>query len=667
MKLYESIKTLKGIGKKKDVLYGRLGIRTVKDLIEYYPKSYETGLNTMEIDSLEINQPCQIKGQIQQTPVSLKRGRFIITKTSIRDKTGEIEVIWFNQPYLKNQLKVGEVLFLKGKTSMKNNRLHLSSPRIIGEKEQAYLKEKAIVPIYSLGRGLSQRELRLLIKQAMDLIQDELKEFLPDVLREKYGLVSLREAIFYVHYPENTKQLEVGRQRLIFDEFLMFQLGLLALKEDQLETKNTYMYRKMSEYNYLIDNLPYKLTKAQQRVMIEIIKDLQGQSTMNRLIQGDVGSGKTVVAALAIGLTKENGYQSVLMAPTEVLVKQHYKALIDFYKGTDIQVGLLIGSMTKKNKEAVYEKIKQGSVDVVVGTHAVIQTGVVFKKLALVITDEQHRFGVKQRETLSGKGDIPHVLAMSATPIPRTLALMLYSDMAISVIDEMPPGRQIIKTYCVPPTYRPRMYKFLLEKVQERQQCYVVCPKIEEDAEGLLADVTSYKEALETVLPKEISIGYLHGQMKAQEKNERMSAFVEGKIDILVATTVIEVGVHVPRATVMVIENAERFGLAQLHQLRGRVGRGEAQSYCVLVTESKTGGAKKRMAIMCESSDGFFIAEKDLELRGHGDLLGVRQSGVPLFKLANITEDYTVLKMACEVAKEIRKDEQRILNKIEYK
>lgn len=666
MNLHKPITVLKGIGNKKAEGYFRIGIKTIQDLIEYYPRTYEVSTGFSKISEIEQGKAYMVRGKVCTDVVTRRAGRMIITTVTLRDESGEIIMTWFNQPYIKSQLKRGEEIVVKGKVSLKYNRLQFNSPKLLTEKDLKYLEENTVLPIYALSKKLSQKMLRLTIAAAIELTSGEVEDFLPNELLEKYDLMNLEKAINQVHYPDGELTLEKARKRLIFDEFLLFQLGLMMLKEDQGKIKNQFEFIKHNGYENMLDELPYKLTNAQSRVMKEILKDLTGPYNMNRLIQGDVGSGKTIVSILGMMLAVENGYQSALMAPTEVLAKQHYKSLLEAFDRYDIKVGLLVGSMTKKQKMDIYERIEAGVIDIVIGTHAVIQEGVKFKNLALVITDEQHRFGVNQREILAGKGQYPHVIVMSATPIPRTLALILYGDMDISIIDEMPPGRQTIETYTVTTSYRDRINKFMEKEVEQLRQCYIVCPMVEENEEMELEDVISYSERLKDDMPPNIRINYLHGKMRPKEKNAIMEAFVKGDIDIIVSTTVIEVGINVPNATVMLIENAERFGLAQLHQLRGRVGRGEHKSYCVLITDSKSSQSKKRMEIMTKTADGFIISEKDLELRGHGDLLGIRQSGLPAFKIASILEDAKILKEANHVAKTIRENHDILLEE-DYK
>lgn len=666
MNLNMPITVLKGIGDKKAIDYNRLGIQSVKDLIEFYPRTYEVSTGFSSIAEVEQGGTYMVRGKICVAATTRRAGRITMTTTKIRDHSGEIFITWFNQPYLKKSMTIGREIVIKGKVVFKYNKLQFTSPKVLNEKDLQYMADKSVLPIYPMSKGISQKSMRMSIAAAIEHAGDEIRDFLPGEIKERYELADLDFAVNEVHYPDGEDSLTKGRRRLIFDEFLLFQLGLMSLKEDQVQIENQYDFPVTEHYSKMRSALPYELTGAQSRVMGEILSDLNGPHNMNRLIQGDVGSGKTIVSALAMMLAVENGYQAALMAPTEVLAKQHFVSLREAFNGLDVKVGLLVGSMTKKQKEDVYYLLNEGLIDIVVGTHAVIQEGVGFKNLSLVITDEQHRFGVKQREVLAGKGHYPHVLVMSATPIPRTLALILYGDMDVSIIDEMPPGRQEIETYSVNTDYRNRINQFMLKEVDAGRQCYVVCPKVEESEEDDdLTDVVSYSRELSDALPGHIKVEYLHGKMRPREKNDIMQRFVDGEIHIIVSTTVIEVGINVPNATVMVIENSERFGLAQLHQLRGRVGRGKHKSYCVLITDSKTENSKKRMKIMTESTDGFVIAEKDLELRGHGDLLGYRQSGIPAFKLANIMEDAKILKEASEVARMLR-EQPEILMKDDY-
>ncbi|MDF1616405.1 ATP-dependent DNA helicase RecG [Petrocella sp. FN5] len=665
METNKPITELSGIGKKKAQLFEKIGIKSLMDLVTYYPTTYEKGIGYSRIQEVKPNGTYLIQGEIMVAPYSKKARQVILTSTRIKDDTGEIGLTWFNQPYLQKQLKEGQMITVMGKASYKYEKLQLTSPKILTQADLNYYDDKTIIPIYPLTKGINQKAIRLAVASAMEAINNRIEDYLPDMIREANELISLEDAIYQVHYPQNDVVLNDARRRLVFDEFLFFQLGLMMLKDEQVRIENQYNFECRKGYENTLKKLPFALTSAQYNVLDEIIKDMNGSYNMNRLIQGDVGSGKTVVAALAIILAAENGYQSVLMAPTEVLAKQHLQSLEKMFVSIDLRIELLVGSMTKKEKVDTYQKIEAGLIDVVLGTHAVIQEGVNFKNLALVITDEQHRFGVAQRELLAGKGHYPHVLVMSGTPIPRTLGLILYGDMDVSIIDELPPGRKSIETFVVNDSYRNRVKAFIAKEIEAGRQCYIVCPMVEENEENDLKDVLSYTEKLKVELPPHIRIEYLHGQMRPKEKNETMERFARGELDILVSTTVIEVGINVPNATLMIIEDAHRFGLAQLHQLRGRVGRGGNQSYCILISDSQSVLGKKRMAIMTESQDGFYIAQKDLEIRGHGDLLGLRQSGMPTFKIANIVEDMEILKQAHLVAKTIS-EKRDILQEATY-
>lgn len=665
---------LDGIGPKKAEDYMKMGILNLKDLIEYYPRDYEMSTGFTSISDLTPGETFMVRGRLITSAVTRRFGKTVMTSVVLSDGSGDVTLVFYNQPYLQKTLSLHKEVVVRGKTTQKYNRIQFQSPKFLHEKDLIFMEDKSVVPVYKSLKGVSQKQLRLAIAQGMDIAKLELRDFLPDQILTTYKLMPLFEAMNQVHYPDGETSLIAGRRRLVFDEFLLFQLGLMMIRKDQTKAENLYPIDKQDLYSKMIKTLPYKLTGAQERTMAEIMGDMTGPYAMNRLIQGDVGSGKTIIAALSMLLIADSGHQSVLMAPTEVLARQHYESLSGALTDLGLTTCLLVGSMTKKQKESTYDAIESGQVDVIIGTHALIQEGVGFKSLGLVITDEQHRFGVRQREIIAGKGHFPHVLVMSATPIPRTLGLILYGDMDVSIMDERPPGRQEIETYSVNTAYRNRLYEFMAKEVAKGHQCYVVCPKVEpdEDLDELadegngLTDVVTYSESIRQYLPIHIKVAYLHGRMTPSEKETIMTDYVEGKIHILVSTTVIEVGINVPNATIMMIENADRFGLAQLHQLRGRVGRGSSKSYCVLVTDSKNPTCHKRMEIMTKSTDGFVIAEKDLELRGHGDLLGIKQSGLPSFKLADIMEDALTLKEANEVARSLM-DYPDLLKEEDYK
>ena len=658
------VKVLKGIGDKKSILLEKMGIKTIDNLLNYYPKDYELNIPVNKISDVKMDEINVIEGTICMITQNIRKNNIVLTKTKIRDDTGEIFVIFFSQPYLKNKLKIGTKYVFKGKVKYKYNMIQIVSPEII-EIDSYKMMINHLKPIYPLIKDISMNFITSIIEQGLSYTKDQLKEFLPEDIRTSYNLAEYNYAVYQIHKPDNNDSIEIARKRLVFNEFLLFALGLNLLKEHSTNIPNNFIINKMMNEKKLLDSLPYTLTNAQIKVWNEIKNDLQSNRAMNRVVQGDVGSGKTIIAALALTIVSDNGYQACMMAPTEVLAKQHYKSIIKILSPLGINVELLVGSMTKKQKEIVYERLENGDISILIGTHAVIQEKVVFNNLALAITDEQHRFGVKQRENLSNKGQSPHILVMSATPIPRTLALIVYGDMDVSIIDEIPPGRQKIETYTVNTSYRERIYSFVEAQINIGRQVYIICPMVEESETLELESVISYTEKIKEKLNDEIKIEYIHGKMKPKDKNNIMERFGNKEIDILVSTTVIEVGVNVPNATLMIIENAERFGLAGLHQLRGRVGRGKHKSYCVLITDSKNKITKKRMEIMCKYTDGFVISEYDLKLRGPGDIFGFKQHGLPEFHIGDIFRDINILKEANLLAKDILDNNK--LSQDEYK
>ena len=648
------LRELKGVGEKTEKLFQKIGITTAEELLRYYPRTYDIYEEPVEIASAEEDKTVSIRATIA-TGIYINQIRNLqVLTTTVTDASGRLPVAWFNAPYLRGTLKKGSVFILRGKIIRKKGRPQMEHPEIFTPAAYEEIIH-SMQPVYGLTKGLSNKMITKLVHQILDT-RPLHGEYLPEEIRERYQLADANYAIRTVHFPKNMQELLTARKRLVFDEFLLFVLAIQLLKEKTEEAPNTFPMKPVWTTEEIIEGLPYDLTGAQKNVWHEIERDLSGHKLMSRLVQGDVGSGKTVIAFLAMVLSAENGFQSALMVPTEVLANQHYEGFLRLMEEQNIascHPVLLTGSTTARQKREIYQKIADGEVNVIIGTHALIQEKVEYKNLGLVITDEQHRFGVRQREALTTRGNPPHVLVMSATPIPRTLAIILYGDLDISIIDELPAKRLPIKNCVVGTSYRPKAYSFIEKQVQMGRQAYVICPMVEE-SEGLEAEnVTDYARKLQEILPGEIKVEILHGKMKPKEKNRIMEAFASGEIQVLVSTTVVEVGVNVPNATVMIVENAERFGLAQLHQLRGRLGRGEHQSYCIFIQGNNEENTSKRLKILNESNDGFYIAGEDLKLRGPGDLFGIRQSGLMEFKIGDIYNDAGILKNASEAAGEI--------------
>lgn len=648
------LRELKGVGEKTETLFQKIGITTAEELLRYYPRTYDIYEEPVEIASAEEDKTVSIRATIA-TGIYINQIRNLqVLTTTVADASGRLPVAWFNAPYLRGTLKKGSVFILRGKIIRKKGRPQMEHPEIFTPAAYEEIIH-SMQPVYGLTKGLSNKMITKLVHQILDT-RPLHGEYLPEEIRERYQLADANYAIRTIHFPKNMQELLTARKRLVFDEFLLFVLAIQLLKEKTEEAPNTFSMKPVWTTEEIIEGLPYDLTGAQKNVWHEIERDLSGHKLMSRLVQGDVGSGKTVIAFLAMVLSAENGFQSALMVPTEVLANQHYEGFLRLMEEQNIascHPVLLTGSTTARQKREIYQKIADGEVNVIIGTHALIQERVEYKNLGLVITDEQHRFGVRQREALTTRGNPPHVLVMSATPIPRTLAIILYGDLDISIIDELPAKRLPIKNCVVGTSYRPKAYSFIEKQVQMGRQAYVICPMVEE-SEGLEAEnVTDYARKLQEILPGEIKVEILHGKMKPKEKNRIMEAFASGEIQVLVSTTVVEVGVNVPNATVMMVENAERFGLAQLHQLRGRVGRGEHQSYCIFIQGNNEENTSKRLKILNESNDGFYIAGEDLKLRGPGDLFGIRQSGLMEFKIGDIYNDAGILKNASEAAGEI--------------
>lgn len=650
--LYKDVQYVKGIGPKKACKLNKLGIFTLKDLLYYFPRQFEDRNNLKKIAQLENDEKATIKAVISNINTFSPKEGMTLTKIDVKDETGSAKLVFFNKTYIKNTFRPGDSILVFGKVKKRFNNLELTSC------ELEYLTNSPkntcrFMPVYQLTYGVTNKEIMSIIKTVLEDKELIIQEYMPQRIIEKYRLCNIDFAVRNIHSPSNKESLKIALYRIVFEELLILQLGLFVFKSGR-NKENGIKFTTSESLKNIISSLPFKLTKAQNRALDEIINDMNSDKIMNRLVQGDVGSGKTVVALLALANCVLNGYQGALMAPTEILAGQHYISLTETLKDFDINVGLLIGSLTKKQKDMVLEQIKSNEIDILIGTHALIEDKVEFNNIGLVITDEQHRFGVMQRSRLSLKGINPDILVMTATPIPRTLALILYGDLDISIIDELPPGRQPIETLAIEKSKRDRAYNNLVRReVESGRQVYIVCPLVEESEAIEAKSAVELVEELRAEYFSDLRLGLLHGKMKSSEKDEVMSNFKNKEIDILVSTTVIEVGVNVPNATLMIIENAERFGLAQLHQLRGRVGRGSHKSYCVLIYDSKTDVCRQRMSIMEETNDGFRISEKDLEIRGPGEFFGTRQHGLPELKVANLFKHIKILKLAQQEARYI--------------
>lgn len=643
----QSIETLKGIGEKTAKLFEKVEIRTIDDLLHYYPKGYDTYGEPKAIGEFSEDEIGAVEGFLKSGATGVHINGLSIVQATISDMTGKLRLVWYHMPYLKNTLRPDSHFIFRGRVIRKKNGLTMEQPQMF--KPEAYEELlSSMRPVYAQTKGLGNKTITSAVEQALAIRTLE-RDYLPASLRISNELAEYNFAIEHIHFPANEEDLRFARKRLVYDEFFFFLLAVRHLKEKRQNIRSPFHVEKQEECRRLLKDLPYRLTNAQLRTLEEVLGDLKSGSVMNRLIQGDVGSGKTIIAVLALLAVCENGYQGALMVPTEVLARQHYESVAELFAahGVEKKVILITGSMTAKEKRLAYEKVASHEADIIIGTHALIQEKVVYDNLALVITDEQHRFGVAQREMFGNKGQMPHVLVMSATPIPRTLAIILYGDLDISVIDELPANRLPIKNCVVDKSYRPRAYRFIENEVKNGRQAYVICPMVEESEMIEAENVLDYTKALRENLPG-IRVEYLHGKMKGKEKNKIMEEFAAGNIQVLVSTTVIEVGVNVPNATVMMIENAERFGLAQLHQLRGRVGRGDKQSYCIMVNASGNKEKNRRLEVLNKSNDGFYIASEDLKLRGPGDLFGIRQSGDLEFQLADIYTDAVTLKKVSE-------------------
>lgn len=646
------IKTLKGVGEKTAALFEKLHVYTAEELVSYYPRDYEQFQEPVPLDKASVEEIAAVEGRLAGNVATRHVRGLSITTFEVSCEGGALYMTYFNMPYLKNSLKRGQPYIFRGCLHRRKDRYVMEQAKIYKPEEYGKLTD-CMQPRYATTKGLTNNAITKAVRQAIGLV-DLSEDPLPAKVRVAEGFPAFQEAVEQMHFPTGRETLLAARQRLVFDEFFRFILVLRRMREDNERTKSLHPMIEVAQTERLVEALPYRLTKAQQRVWAEIRSDLTSEYAMNRLVQGDVGSGKTILAFLALIMCAANGFQGALMAPTEVLARQHYESLLKLNKehGLHIHPVLLTGSVTAKDRREIYAQIESGEADIVIGTHALIQEKVAYKNLSLVITDEQHRFGVRQRESLAEKGGFyedgkaVHVLVMSATPIPRTLAIILYGDLHISVLDELPADRLPIKNCVVNTSYRNTAYKFIEKEVAQGSQVYVICPMVEEGEEQELEDVASYAKKLKGALSPSVRVETLHGRMRPAEKTRIMEAFEAHHIDVLVSTTVIEVGINVPNATVMLVENAERFGLAQLHQLRGRVGRGDKQSYCIFVSKSERPETMERLKILNESNDGFYIAGKDLALRGPGDLFGIRQSGDLQFVLGDIYRDAAVLQRA---------------------
>ena len=657
MELTDDVKFVKGVGPNRVKLLNKLNIYNLEDLITYYPREYEDRSKPKKIADTENGEECLIEGIVTShiKEIRTHRKNMIIYKLIVRDDTDSCELVWYNQSYLKKMFRIGETYKFFGRINKRIGQTEMVSP--VYDLEGNNKNTGRIIPIYPLTYSLSQNTLRHIIEEGLKQAKDKIAETLPEYILEEYKLMKLKNAMQSIHFPKELKDFGEARNRLAFEELLTMQLLLLNLKNKYKNTEKGIKFDSKVKMSDVINDLPFKLTKAQTRVLEEIDSDMESDKAMNRLLQGDVGSGKTIVSIIAAYKAVKSGYQMAMMAPTSILASQHLENFKNVLEKYDIRCELLLGNTTKKKKEDILSRLKDGEIDIIIGTHSLLEENVIFKNLGLVVTDEQHRFGVRQRSTIVSKGKNPDVLVMTATPIPRTLALILYGDLDISIIDELPPNRKKIDTFAVRKALEERVNNFVKKQLDEGRQAYIVCPLVEESEEIEAKSVDELTEKYKNEVFKEYKVECLHGKMKPKEKEEIMQRFKEGKIDILISTTVIEVGVDVPNSNIMVIENAERFGLAQLHQLRGRVGRGEYQSYCILKYQGNSELIRKRMQVMQETNDGFIISEKDLELRGSGEFFGTKQHGIPEFKVANLFEDIKLLKLVQSAAIKILEED----------
>ncbi len=660
--LNQDIQYIKGVGPNRVKLLNKLGIFTLEDLITYYPRQYEDRSKPKKIAELVDGEEALIEATAVSkiAEIRTRRKNMTMYKLIVADQTDRCTLVWYNQSYLKTIFKYGNKYKFYGKVSKKTGQTQIVSP--VYDNFEKNKNTGKIIPLYPLTYKLSQNTIRQIIENGLEIVDNKLEESMPQYILEKQKLISLNEATYKIHFPNNFEEFKKARERLVFEELLTMQLLLLSLKNQTTNSKQGIKFSKDAKMSDIINNLPFKLTKAQLRVLEEIDTDMESPKIMNRLLQGDVGSGKTIVSIIAAYKAVKSGYQMTIMAPTSILATQHFESYKQILEPLGIKCELLIGSTTKKNKERILEELKNGKIDVLIGTHAILEDNVEFANLGLVVTDEQHRFGVRQRSVIASKGKNPDVLVMTATPIPRTLALILYGDLDISIIDELPPNRKKIDTFAVTKSMEQRVNNFIQKQIEEGRQAYIVCPLVEENEEMKLKSVLEVAEQYKEKIFPQFKVEYIHGKMRPKEKDEIMEQFKKGKIDILISTTVIEVGVNVPNASIMVIEDAQRFGLAALHQLRGRVGRGEYQSYCILKYQGTSDVVRERMKVMTQSTDGFVISEKDLELRGSGDFFGTKQHGIPDFKIANLFEDMKILKQVQVIANEIIEEDPKLMN-----
>lgn len=642
-KLSDPVTLLKGVGQARARQLANLNIFTLEDLICHFPRGYEDRTRLVNIEKLEPDVPACFRAMVMNTPrtAHVRKG-LDVTKVTVADTTGRLNLTFFNSQYAAQQLQYGSEYIFYGAVSGDFIGYNMTNPTFEPVDAPA-VNTRRVMPIYPLTAGLSNGVLLRLVQQAL-AICDAPAEILPEEVRREYEILPAQQAYTAIHQPKSMEEAEQAKKRLIFEEFFVFSAGLSLMRQNRRE-KKAEVFENL-DLQPFYQELPFSLTGAQRRAVEEILKDFQKGTPMNRLVQGDVGSGKTMVAAAAACCAARNGRQAALMAPTEILAEQHFASLSKLFSPLQISVGLLTGSMSVKEKKLVRQQLEEGTLQVVVGTHALLTDATRFQNLGLVIADEQHRFGVAQRSRLSGKGEDPHLLVMSATPIPRTLALLMYGDLDVSILDELPPGRETVDTFLVNESYRPRINAFIRKQVSQGNQCFVVCPAVEENQELGVKAAAAWAETLQQTVFPDLRITLLHGQMKGSEKEAAMAAFARGEADVMVATTVIEVGVDVPNATLMVIEDADRFGLSQLHQLRGRVGRGKAKSYCILTSHNRNPETLERLKALCKTTDGFRIAEEDLKLRGPGDFFGSRQSGLPAFRVADLSCDLKTLKDA---------------------